>query len=150
MEKYEINEATAAIIGVNDSLSRVIEKDNDYFVGDSSFSIMENSCEYFGSTCSGRIIGSKKMLGANYKVPIIVEESNEIIFFPISEIDNPKCTWISLNWFDRVEEDYDKNYIYLKNGKRIPTTVSRYSIENQVLRSSKLNLILNNRKKGKN
>lgn len=150
MEKYEINENTAAIIGVNDNLSKVIEGNKEYFVGDSSFSIMENSCEYFGSTCSGRIIGSRKMLGANYKVPIIVEESRDIIFFPISEIDNPKCTWISLNWFDRVEEDYNKNYIYLKSGKKIPTKVSIYSIENQVLRSSKLNLILNNRKKGQN
>ena len=146
MEKYEINKETAAIVGVNDNLTKVLEKDKEYFIGDSSYSIMEHSCEYFGSSYSGRNIGSKKMLGANYKVPIIVEESNDIIFFPISEIDNPKCIWIALKWFDRVEEEYGKTYIYLKNGKKICTKVSAYSIDNQVLRSSKLNLILNNRK----
>ena len=146
MEKYEINKETAAVVGVNNTFSKVIEKNKEYFIGDSSFSVMEHSCEYFGSTYSGRIIGSKKMLGANYKVPIIVEESNELIFFPISEIENPKCIWISLKWFDRVEEEYGISYIYLKNGKKIPTKVSKYSIEHQVLRSSKLNLILNNRK----
>ena len=147
MEKYEINEKTLAVIGVNNNLSKVIEDNKDYFIGDSSFSVMERSCEYFGSTYSGRSIGSKKMLGINYKVPIIVEEANDLIFFPLSEVDNPKCIWISLRWFDRVEEEYGKTYIYLKNGRRIPTKISKYSIENQVLRSSKLNYILNNRKK---
>ena len=147
MEKYEINTNTVAIIGVNDNFSEVIENNNNYFIKDNSFSIMEHSCEYFGSTCSGRILGSKKMLGINYKVPIIVEESNDIIFFPISEIENSKCVWISLKWFDRVEEDHDNNtYIYLKNGKKIKTKISRYSIENQVLRASKLYLLLNERK----
>jgi len=150
MEKYEINEETAAIVGVNDNFSKIIEKNKDYFIGDNSYSVMEHSCEYFGSTYSGRIIGGKKMLGANYKVPIIVEESNDLIFFPVSDITNPKCMWISLNWFDHVEEEYGITYIYLKNGKKISTKASKYSIENQVLRSSKLNLILNNRKKSKN
>ena len=65
-------------------------------------------------------------------------------------MDNPKCTWIALSWFDRVEEEYGTTYIYLKNGKRIPTKTSKYSIENQVLRSSKLNYILSNRKKSLN
>lgn len=150
MEKYEINEETAAVVGVNDNLCKVIEKNKDYFIGDNSYSVMEYSCEYFGSTYSGRTIGSRKMLKANYKVPIIVEETKDIIFFPLSEVDNPKCVWISLKWFDRVEEEYGNTYIYLKNGKKIVTKVSAYSIENQVLRSAKLNLILNNRKNLKN
>ena len=146
MEKYEINTETMAVIGVNENFTEVLENKNNYFIKDSSYSVMEHSCEYFGSSCSGRIIGSKKMLGINYKVPIIVEESNDIIFFPISEVDNPKCVWISLKWFDKVEEDYDHTYIYLKNGKKIKTKISKYSIDNQVLRASKLHLLLNERK----
>lgn len=149
MEKYEINTETMAVIGVNENFTEVLENKNNYFIKDSSYSVMEHSCEYFGSSCSGRIIGSKKMLGINYKVPIIVEESNDIIFFPISEVDNPKCVWISLKWFDKVEEDYDHTYIYLKNGKKIKTKISKYSIDNQVLRASKLHLLLNERKNDK-
>ena len=149
MEKYEINTETMAVIGVNENFTEVLENHNNYFIKDSSYSVMEHSCEYFGSSCSGRIIGSKKMLGINYKVPIIVEESNNIIFFPISEVDNPKCVWISLKWFDKVEEDYDHTYIYLKNGKKIKTKISKYSIDNQVLRASKLHLLLNERKNEK-
>ena len=150
MEKYEINEKTAAIIGVNETFSKVLEKDKEYFIGDSSYSIMEHSCEYFGSSYSGRNIGSKKMLGANYKVPIIIEETNDIIFFPISEVDNPKCIWISLKWFDKVINDGINTYICLKNGQKIKTNVSKKSIENQVFRASKLFLILDSRKNHQN
>ena len=146
MEKYEINDNTVAVVGVNDNFSEVIEKNKEYFIKDSSYSVMEHSCEYFGSTCNGRIIGSRKMLGLNYKVPIIIEEANDIIFFPLSEIDNPKCVWIALKWFDSVEEEYGNTYIHLKNGKKIKTKISKYSIENQVLKASKLHLILNQRK----
>ena len=146
MEKYEINKNTTAVIGVGEKSSIIYEMNKNYIINDNSFSIMDHSCEYYGSTYRGRLIGSKNMLGLKYKLPIIVEESNNIIFFPICDIENIKCIWISLNWFDRVEEKSGKSYIYLKNGRKTITTVSKYSIENQVLRSSKLNLVLNSRK----
>ena len=146
MEKYEINKETAAIIGINKYSSKVVEKGKNYKINDSAYSVMENSCEYYGSTYNGRLKGSKNMLGLRYKVPIIVEESSDLIFFPITDIENPKCIWISLNWFDKVEIEGNTTYIYLKNGKKIPTKMSKYSIENQFLKSSKLHLILNNRK----
>ena len=150
IKNYEINPNTEAIIGINKYSTKIVEKDDSYFIDDSSFSVMERSCEYFGSSFSGRNKGSKKMLGANYKVPIIVEESNSIIFFPLSEVNQPECMWISLNWFDRVEIEDGKTIIYFKNGKKIATDVSKYSVENQVLRSSKLHLILYDRKNPKN
>ena len=146
IKEYEINDNTAAIIGINQKSTEIVEKDKNYIVSDNSFSVMEHSCEYFGSSLSGRNKGSKKMLGANYKVPIIVEESNELIFFPLSEVEKADCIWISLKWFDKVITKNGVNYICLKNGIKIPTKVSKYSIENQVLRSSKLHLVLFERK----
>lgn len=149
VKSYEINSETAAVVGISDKSTKIVEKDRNYFINENSFSVMEHSCEYFGSSYNGRNRGSKKMLGANYKVPIIIEESNNIIFFPISEVDNPKCIWISLRWFDKVINEGNKNYICLKNGIKIPTDISKYSIENQVLRSSKLHMILYERKNNK-
>ena len=150
VEDYEINNETAAIVGISDKSTKIVEKNNNYIINTNSFSIMEHSCEYFGSSYSGRNKGSKKMLGANYKLPIIVEESNDIIFFPLSEVEKPDCIWISLKWFDRVVIENGITYVYLKNGEKIQTKTSKYSIENQVLRSSKLHLILYERKNPKN
>ena len=146
MEKYEINKETVAIIGINEKFTKIMEKDNDYFISDIAYEVMDYSCQYFGSSYEGRVDGSRKMLGANYKLPVIVEESNDLIFFPISAADNPKCIWISLKWFDCVVKEENETKIYLKNGKNITTDISKNSIDNQVMRASRLALILNERK----
>ncbi len=146
MEKYEINNETLAVIGVDSDTTKVVEKENVYYIKDSAYEIMEHSCQYFGSSYTGRVDGSKKMIGFSYKLPIIVEESSSLIFFPISSPDLPKCTWVSLNWYDHVEVDEYNTYICLKNGEKILTPVSKNSIENQVLRASRLLYVLNDRR----
>ena len=150
MEKYEINKETLAVVGINKNSTKIIEKNKDYYVKDLAYEVMDYSCQYFGSSYEGRVDGSKKMIGYNYKVPIIVEESEELVFFPINMIESPKCIWISLKWYDYVKEENNKTYIYLKNGRKIQTLASKNSIENQVLRASRLLYILNERKIAKN
>lgn len=149
MEKYEVNEETLAVIGLDKAKTRVVETDKEYIIEDSAYEVMDYSCQYFGSSYVGRVDGSRTMLGANYKLPIIVEESSDLIFFPISSPDNPKCMWISLQWVEDVYEENGKTFILLKNGKKIESTASKSSIKNQIMRSSRLNLILNDRKKRK-
>ncbi len=146
MEKYEVNEETLAVIGLDKDKTQILEKNREYLLDDSAYEVMDYSCQYFGSSYLGRVDGSKKMLGANYKLPIIVEESSEIIFFPISSPENNKCIWIALKWFQDVYERNGKTYILLKNGQKIETTTSKSSIQNQIMRASRLNLILNERK----
>ena len=79
MDSYEINKDTCAVISINDEISKVLENNDEYLINKSSFEVMEDSCEYYGSTCEGRNKGSRKLLGSNYKVPIIIEETNDII-----------------------------------------------------------------------
>ena len=148
MEKYEINTDTLAVVGVNENTSKVLEKGKKYVIRDKSYNVMEDACNYFGSSYKGRVEGTKKMIGINYKVPIIIEESNDLIFFPLTDIENINCSWISLKWFDRVVKEDNKTYILFKNGVKIPTNTSKYTIENQVYRAAKLNYLLNSRKNG--
>lgn len=150
MNRYEINRETLAVVGIDKNSTKILEKDKEYYINDIAYDVMEYSCQYFGSSYVGRVEGSKKMLGSNYKLPIIVEESSELIFFPIITPDNPRCIWISLKWYDFVKEENDKTYIYLKNGKKILSLASKNSVENQVLRASRLLYILNERKLVKN
>lgn len=146
MDKYEVNKETLAVIGIDKNNSKVIELNNEYLIEDSAYEVMDYSCQYFGSSYLGRVDGSKKMLGANYKLPVIVEESSELIFFPISSPENIRCIWISLKWYHDVYEDDNKTIIILKNGKKIESSISKTSIQNQLMRASRLNLILNERK----
>ena len=150
MEKYEINKETLAVVGINKNSTKIFEKDREYLVDDIAYDVMDHSCQYFGSSYGGRVEGSKKMIGSNYKLPIIIEESSELIFFPIITPDNPKCIWIALKWYDSVKIENGKTYIYLKNGKKIISSASKNSVENQVLRASRLLYVLNERKLVKN
>lgn len=150
MEKYEINNETLAVVGINKNSTKILENNKEYYIKDIAYEVMEHSCQFFGSSYEGRVEGSKKMIGSNYKLPVIIEESNELIFFPIITPDSPKCIWISLKWYDYAKEENGKVYIYLKNGKKILSSASKYSIENQVLRASRLLYVLNERKLAKN
>ena len=147
---FNFTNEIVAVVGINKNSTRIVEKEKNYIINNNSYKIMNNVCNYYGSSYDGRVKGTKYITGINYKVPIVVEETNNVIFFPIREVENPKCTWISLKWFEHVEEHDGNTYIYFKNGKKIVTNVSKYIIENQVLRSSKLNYLLNERKNAQN
>ena len=79
---YEMNFDTMAIIPINSTETKVIEKEGEYIINLPSMKIIDNGCRFFGSSYVGRSEGTKSMIGINYKAPIIVEETTPIIFFP--------------------------------------------------------------------
>lgn len=147
MLSYEINSATIAIIPIDDTTTKVIEDNNTYYVKRTSPKIIDDSCRYFGSSYLGRFEGSKQMLGGTiYKSPIIIEESREIIFFPTGSARCTSCAWVSLNKIEKYSRsDYD-TLITFKNGQSILFPISYEIVENQILRSSRLESILRQRK----
>lgn len=52
----------------------------------SSLDIIKRSCLFFGSTFDGRKKFSVDLLNANYKLPIVIEESTQLIFFQLRQI----------------------------------------------------------------
>lgn len=65
----------------------VMEVDADYvFDGDVINTILDESCIYYGSSLNGRIKGSKNIIGSYYKLPVIVSERNNIVFFPLKKV----------------------------------------------------------------
>ena len=79
---YELNKGTLAILPNGDESSLIYEDERRYIIDNSPMHIMEESCKYFGSSYEGRKDGAKNILGAEYKIPIIIEDSNNIIVFP--------------------------------------------------------------------
>lgn len=149
MERYEINNNTLAVIACNDKLSRVYEDDNSFYVKSNSNRIMEESCEYFGSSLDGRRKGTEAMIGVNYKAPIIVEETNNLIFFPTSSIRNDINSWIN---FDRVRGCFKSGkdvWLEFDNDVKIKLPMSVGSLNNQILRAARLNSELRTRKSKK-
>ena len=138
MNNYEINEDTYAVISTDVGKTTIIEKNYELFVDHDAYKIMDESCKYYGSSYMGRVEGSKKILNCSYKLPIVVEESSVLIFFPIKSSLLDDCCWINLNSIDRIEKYDNKSKIVFKNNKEMVFDISKLSLENQIYKSSKL------------
>lgn len=149
MESYEINKDTCAVMTVNENITKVLEKDEEYFVNKSSYEVMEDSCQYYGSSCEGRMKGTKMILGSNYKVPIVVEESNDIIFFPTEAASSSNCIWLALNNIEKYEKVNGFTRVIFNSGKEIYLKMSLSSFEMQLLRANRLSSIIKKRKEEK-
>ena len=146
INSYEISQDTLAIIPIDSKKSEVIEIGDNFIVNKSSTKIVDDSCRFFGSSLNGRHEGTKSLIGVNYKAPVIVEETSSMIFFPTNSPRLTDCTWISLNNIENYSKNNGKTEIVFKNGKVIEVDVSYGSLENQVLRSTRLESILRKRK----
>ena len=146
MEKYVINTSTLIIINKN-NYSMVIENDQQLIVNKTAKDIIEDSCNYYGSSLKGRISGSKNLIGVGYKCPIIINENKSIIFFPTSGLRDNNCIWISLNNIEKYYvNELGKTEIIFKNNYKITLLLSLGIIDRQILRATRLLAVLNGRK----
>ena len=142
---YEINEGTLAILAKNKK-SLILEDDKKYVVDSLPFDVVDHSCKYFGSPYEGRKEGTKEILHINYKVPIIVDNSRNLIFFPTNSPISDDCSWLSLKSIKSIKEgDFNTTDVIFNNGVSINIPVSKRTMDNQILRASRLDLIMRNR-----
>ena len=144
---YEISRGTLAIVPNEGDSSMIYEDETSYIVPERPFKIMEDSCKYFGSTYEGRKNGARDILGAEYKVPIVVEDENNLIVFPATSPLAEDCVWISLKRVKNIEKtDFNTTKVIFDNNTEIVVDCSYRTMENQLSRASRLDLILRNHK----
>lgn len=147
MNHYEINKNTLAIIPINENKSKVYEKNSNFYVFQNSMQIIKNSCSFFGSSFDGRVEGTKSMIKICSKVPIIIEEFNEIIFFPTASPRLETCCWINYNHVDKYIDLEKNTLIFFKDGSSLELPISVNVIDNQMTRALKLHMAVIERKK---
>jgi competence protein ComK len=147
IENFEITTITYALIPINDSQTEIITESETIKLDISLKKILNYSCEYYGSSFEGRLKGSQNILGMRYKLPIVIEENKEIVMFPLGSYLNNNCIWLSLNNIKHYEKYNNQTQIIFNNGFIKTFDISFESLENQVLRATKLLSILQKRKK---
>ena len=145
MNNYEINDYTVALIYENEK-TVVYEKDRIFTIDSIPNKIIKYSCEYFGSSYKGRLEGTKNLTGITHKSPIIIEESREIIFFPLSSPRLNSCSWIRNKYILDYIKDDKCTIIKTIFGSLIHLNCSYEIINNQILRSSRLESVIRYRK----
>ena len=80
---YEIDLSTVMLIGIDDYKTKIITLDDEFITADDSKKIIDNSCKFFGSSLTDRVNMTKRLINIKSKSPIVIEESRNIIFFPL-------------------------------------------------------------------
>lgn len=146
MNEYEINTKTMALVAVDEVKTKVIEENNVFIINKKTTDIIDHSCRYFGSSYLGRHDGTKSLIGINYKTPILIEETKNIIFFPTCSARLDNCIWISLNKIKNYVKNNNNSKIIFKNDSELELDISIGSLQNQILRSTLLESVVRKRK----
>ena len=146
MKNYEINNETMALIPLSKEKVKVLEYEEEFILDMNATQIMENSCQYFGSSLEGRRKGTEVMIGVNYKAPIIVEETFGLIFFPLSYARYHDTPWISLKYVNKYYKEGKNVVLEFLNGRKILLNVTFGIFDNQLLRATRLESALRGRK----
>lgn len=148
LDSYEINDETIVIEPYDIGKSKVYEYEDEFIVNMIPLTIVKNSCLFFGATYDGRKEASKDILGIDMKAPIIVEETRNIIFFPVNGCLSKNSLWISYqNLLKYSKVDSSTSLLYFKGSKSRKVNVKYNLIDNQVIRCIKLDTLLLKRRK---
>ncbi len=147
MEKYIICDKTLAVIGLDYHSSEIVEKDRTFVVERCWQDVLNDSCLYYSSSLQGRIEGSRAILNKEYKVPILLQEGDKLIYFPVGNQTNYNCVWISLKHLDHYTVMAGKIKVIFLENQHIIVTSGEESFENQLLKAYNLEKILISRYK---
>ncbi|CAH2713537.1 hypothetical protein BACCIP111895_00673 [Neobacillus rhizosphaerae] len=142
IEDYEVNSCTMFIQPVeygSKTYSLIYEVEDEFLSPVKPLEIIKNSCDYFGANYESRKRGSRKIIGNKRKVPIMIESTNHLFFFPTISPNSKECIWIS--------HEHVENYIRIGPHQTLITFQNKQShhfqvpystIEHQMLKTSLL------------
>lgn len=144
---YEINNETLVIMPFGKNQSKVYEISGDFIVNMSPLNIIKASCLYFGSSYEGRKESAKYTAGIEMKVPVLIEESRNIIFFPTTSCINAESIWISFQNLVRYNKISDKDTLLIfRENRQLKVNIRYNLVDNQVVRCIKIDTLLKRRK----
>lgn len=147
---HEITPLTIAVLAHREedggSSTCILEEEAKYYVKNSPSKLINDACEFFGSSLRGRQEGTRHISGITHKAPIAIDPYSGMYFFPTISPSSPDCSWIAHTHVHRVYEAANQQTkIVFKNGKTITLGVSVGSIINQVNRTAQYRYLLDTR-----
>lgn len=142
IEEYEVNPFTMFIKPIaygSKIYSEIFEVEDEFLSPFKPLDIIRNSCEYYGSDYEGRRNGTKLLVGYAHKIPIAIDPTNRIFFFPTTSPSRQECIWIShehVKDYERVNPQ--ETLILFNNNQSFKFPVSCSSIISQLERTAYL------------
>lgn len=146
IDEYFINEDTLLLIPKDKKTTKIFDINGEYLIKKNIFALVDESCQYYGSSYNGRYVSAKKTLDMDYKLPIIIDEVKEVVLFPTCSPKLNKCMWICVNNVENYSKIKKKSTIKFINGKTYEVDITLNVLENQILRATLLLMKLKKRK----
>ncbi len=146
IDEYFINEDTLLLIPKDKKTTKIFDINGEYLIKKNIFALVDESCQYYGSSYNGRYVSAKKTLDMDYKLPIIIDEVKEVVLFPTCSPKLNKCMWICVNNVENYSKSKKKSTIKFINGKTYEVDITLNVLENQILRATLLLMKLKKRK----
>ncbi len=147
INNYIVNYETLLLIPDGEMKTKVFEMEEEFVVKRNIMDIIKDSCLFFGSSFEGRKEGTKSLLKCGIKVPIIIEDSRNLILFPTLSFKNENNIWVVYNnLLDYKKYDLENTLFLFKNNNDIKVNVRFNIVDNQVVRCLKLDTIIRKRK----
>jgi competence protein ComK len=142
IEEYEINSCTMFLQPVeygSKVYTHVFEVEDEFLSPFKPLEVVKKSCDYFGCDYESRKRGTRQLIGYTRKIPIVIEPTNHIFFFPTTSPIRSECIWISHDLVDNYRRIApQQTLITFQNKQSHLFPVSFSTIEGQILRTSKL------------
>ena len=139
---YKITTQTMAIFPFLEKdtiISRILEVNRELFVSLSPQEILNLGCILYGSSYSGRKEASKHIADFQYKVPIIMDSSKGMYFFPTTSPSKDECIWISQSHvLNQEKQSKLGTLVTFVNGIKEVVPVSISSFKKQVEKTTYL------------
>ncbi|WNF37378.1 competence protein ComK [Bacillaceae bacterium IKA-2] len=142
-EHYEVNKNTMPLLSVAhpDYDTIALEPNFKCYVRKPPLQLIKLACLEGGSTYEGRRAAVVYQTGVKHKVPIPVDQLEQIYAFPTHSPKEFECAWIFPNHIRLITPYIVPNHpkqtkILFTNFKHIILPVSYYTIEKQLQRSS--------------
>ncbi len=134
---YIINKDTYFLMKNGDNWE-IIEKTKKLVNRDNILNILNESCFYYGSSYFGRKKATKYLLGISSKAPIILNEKENLLLFPIFSLRSDKGLWFI--YHNIVSYKKVNNYVEVTflNGETYLFLLSFTIFKNQYLKCGNL------------
>ena len=145
MENYIINYNTVALVKQKNK-TIIYNVDKVLVFNKNINNIIEYNCKYYGSTLIGRKNSAKNILKIKYKLPIIIDDINNIIIIQLNSPRNKNCLYLITNKIINYEKKDNFLNIICVNNITFNVKISLNVFEKLLIKSIQLNNILNWRK----
>lgn len=145
IEEFVINPLTLAILPMGfegDKLySKVYQLDEEYelYTSFKPLELIKNACIIYGASYDGRKEACRYLTGITHKIPITIDPTNSIYFFPTNSPNKLSCAWIAYEHVKTYTKvDSSNTLVTFHNNMSIVIPVSKYSFDNQIKRTALL------------